>query len=534
MSTPQSTIYICSGVRLDNRYEHSIYFANTTAQQEYFAGKVVKTFPAYSYLRKSWPLQVEATMEQAKTWSYLYFRNGTGKFYYYFINNVEYKNDNMVELSLELDVIQTYLEDIKNGLLPSFIERQHTVSDEPGEYTLDEGLDVGELIEGPWVDLSGIEELAILVLASFNPNYADTTQPVQALAGSYNGVFSGLKLWAVDGAKWADWGDQLDNLAEAGFLDGIVNMWMYPKNLITLGGENTWTDDDLCKTVAGYHANGVQSPTIASRPTELDGYTPDNKKLLCYPYQFLYCSNNAGTSAVYRYERFYDPDNIQFTLYGSLSPDASVMLVPETYNGAGLNFEQAITLGGYPTCAWDSDIYKMWLAQNMNQHDLGYSNAIVQAGAGAVLAVGSAFTGNIPGALGGLAMAYGGANQIDQLLAQRKDMSIQPPQARGNFSTSTNITAGKQTFTFYKKSITKETAKVLDDYFTMYGYKLNRVQTPNIHARPAFTYVKTVGCNMKGNFCTADLTRIQTIFDKGVTFWVNGDRVADYSQTNTL
>ena len=131
MSTPQSTIYICSGVRLDNRYEHSIYFTSSTAQQEFFAGKVVKTFSAYSYLRKSWPLQVQATMEEAKTWSYLYFYNGTGqKVYYYFITGVEYKNENTVELSLELDVIQTYMKEIRSGLLPCYVERQHTESDE--------------------------------------------------------------------------------------------------------------------------------------------------------------------------------------------------------------------------------------------------------------------------------------------------------------------------------------------------------------------------------------------------------------------
>ena len=87
MSAPQSTIYVCSGVRLNSRYDHTIWFGSPADQQEYFAGKVVKTFPAYSYLRKTWPIQVQATLEQAQGWSYLYFRNGSGKIYYYFINN---------------------------------------------------------------------------------------------------------------------------------------------------------------------------------------------------------------------------------------------------------------------------------------------------------------------------------------------------------------------------------------------------------------------------------------------------------------
>ena len=101
------------------------------------------------------------------------------------------------------------------------------------------------------------------------------------------------------------------------------------------------------------------------------------------------------------------------------------------------------------------------------------------------------------------------------------------------------------TFTFYTKELDTEHAKIIDNYFTMFGYKLNRVQKPNLCTRPAFTYIKTVGCNITGidtngnlltgaNFCTEDRVKINTIFDRGITFWVDGDRIADYSQDNTV
>lgn len=527
MSAPKSTIYVCSGVRLDPRYEHSIYFENATAQQEYFAGKVAHTFSAYSYLRKSWPIQVDATMEQAKTWSYLFFRNGTGKFYYYFITNVEYKSENSVLLTLELDVLQTYLFDF--DLLDCFVERQHTTTDGIGEHTLDEGLEVGDLKDLEVVDWEALKELCILVLATFNPNYADTTEPVQALSGMYDGVFSGLKVWAVSAAQWQQWGNQLDNLAEAGFLDGIISMWMYPKALVRLGGENTWEDDDLCKTVEGCQA--VANFKNVTRPTKVDYYEPRNNKLLCYPYNFLYVSNNSGGSAVFRYERFIT-GGADFKVQGSLSPDAPVKMWPVNYNGI-TNYEQGLTLGAFPACAWDADVYKMWLAQNQNQQGLAYATAGSQVIGGAVAGIASLATGNLVGVGAGALTAVSGAHQIAGLLAQKADMAIQPPQSRGSFSANVNVTAGKQTFTFYKKTVTAETARVLDDYFTMYGYKLNRVQKPNIHARPAFTYIKTVGCHIQGAMCTEDVTKIETIFDHGITFWVNGDKVADYSQNNT-
>lgn len=543
MSTPQSIINICSGVRLDNRYEHSIYFANATAQREYFAGKVVKTLSAYSYLRKSWPLQVEATMEQAKSWSYLFFRNGTGKYYYYFINQIEYKNDNMVELTLELDVLQTYLFDF--NLLNCFVERQHTTTDLPGEHTVDEGLDVGELVESGAENWTELNELCILVLSTINPNYAETQTPVQALGDMYDGVFSGLKVWAVESKDWAQWSLKLDALAEAGYLDGIVAMWMYPKQCVALGGENKWGDSVLCKVVTDCGNSHSGFEYIGNNGTLAEDYQPKNRKLLCYPFRFLYATNNQGGGAVYRFERFADPTTPKFQARGSISADGTVKMRPYNYNGitainttgfTGVdcigNYDHGLTLSGFPSCAWDADVYKLWLAQNQNQNAHAMNTAGLAVAGGAVATVASAFMGNVAGVVGGVGAMVGGGQQIGALLAQKADMAIQPPQARGAFSSNVNIVSKMHTFTFYTKSVDKEHARIIDDYFTMYGYKLNRVQKPNIGARPAFTYIKTIGCNISGNMCTEDRTKITGIFDHGVTWWKNGDKIGDYTQEN--
>ena len=533
MSTPQSIINVCSGVRLDNRYEHSIYFPNRTSQESYFAEKVDMTFSAYSYLRKSWPLTVAATMEQAKTWNYLYFQNGTGKTYYYFITNIEYKNDSAVELSLELDVLQTYLFDFE--MLDCFVERQHTETDALGEHTLDEGLELGELIDNGYEQWESLRDLCILVLASINPNYADTEKPVQALGGKYDGVFSGLKVWAVNYGDWAAWSAKLDDLTAAGFVDGIISMWMYPKAAVKLGGENTWSDGVLCKVVDGcIFANATY--TLSGRPDDLGGYTGiKNKKLLSYPFSFVYATNNCGGSAVYRYERF--DEDPTFTVKGCISPEAVIKMYPMGYNGFAshwANYEQGLTLTGFPSCAWDADVYKLWLAQNQNQHQLTDTMSTLSMIGGAASAVASIATGNFMGALGGAGGVIGGASQIASLMAQKRDMAIQPPQSRGSFSGNVNIVAGYNTFSFYHKSVDAYHAKIIDDYFTMYGYKLNSVQKPNLCARKAFTYIKTVGCHIQGNMCTEDIVKVESIFDKGITFWRNGDRIADYSQDNTV
>lgn len=534
MSTPQTTINVCSGVRLDPRYEHTIYFDNQADQYRYFEGKVVKTFSSYSYIRKHWPLKVQATMEQARTWNYLFFRNSeSAKIYYYFITDIEYINDSTVELSLELDVMQTYLKDFT--LLPCFIERQHSTTDKVGENLVDEGLDTGEMTVISEKDSTIIKDLCVLTLATFNPNYANTGTPIQALSGTYNGVFSGLRVWGTHQTKFNDLGDKLDELAEAGFLDGIVSMWMYPVQLVEIGTGDSWSDDYVFNIVKEAYPGGL-GVSFMNQPTDIGGYIPKNNKLFCYPYNMMVVTNNNGETACYHFERFKDPANIKFNLFGGVTAESGVYLAPCYYNSKTVenNWTEGLHLGGFPTCAWDSDIYKMWLAQNQNQNSLTNTMGQLAIGAGAVTAIGSLLTGNLGGVAGGAGMAIGGAQQIASLNAQKKDREILPPQAKGSFSSSVNITAGKQLFTAKHIGITKEYARIIDDYFTMYGYRMKRVATPNINARPCFTYVKTIGCLISGKMCTDDIVKIETIFDNGITFWKDGDKIGDYSQDNSV
>ena len=157
---------------------------------------------------------------------------------------------------------------------------------------------------------------------------------------------------------------------------------------------------------------------------------------------------------------------------------------------------------------------------------------MLSAGLTVAAGVGSAIMTGGAGAAVGLSAASHGASQIASLLSQRADKEIQPPQAKGTYSSSVNIATEHQTFTFMKKSIDRQHAMIIDDYFDLYGYKTNRVKVPNRNVRENWTYTKTIGCHVSGNFCTEDLRKIQSIYDNGVTFWVNGDRIGSYGLTN--
>lgn len=522
MSAPNSQINICSGVRLNHDYIHTIWFSSLNEQVAYFSGKVVKTFSGYTFLRKSWSIKVATTMEQAQTWSYLYFRNGSGKHYFYFINNIEYINDETVELFLEMDVMQTYAFDYT--LLRSFVDREHVSDDAIGKNLVDEKLELGDF---KVIDetVSQMRDLCILVQATYNPINTTEENTDTVLGALYNNTFSGLGIYAVNALDWASWGAKLKLLDEYGKSDGIISMWMYPKSLVRLHTENEWSDGEVVKSVAGT----AELYTNVSRNTTLSGgYKPRNNKLFTYPYNFLYVTNNTGSSAVYKYEYFGDPSFCNFKVLGALSPDANAKMYPINYKGHQHNYDEGLTLGGFPSCAWNQDVYKLWLAQNQNQHTYAAAGAVLKIAGGVI---GTVVSGGIGAAIGGGAI-IGGATQIGQMMAQQADKEIQPPQAKGQSSGSVNVANGFQVFSLIRKSISEEFARMIDDYFDLYGYKVNAVKVPNRAVRENWTYTKTVDCSIKGNFCTEDQKKIQDIFNKGITFWKNGDSIGDYSLPN--
>lgn len=531
MSTPLSQIRICAGVRLNNDYQHTIWFDSYDDQKEYFTGKVVKTFPDYTYLRKNWSIKVDATMAQAQGWNYLFFSNyDSAKFYYYFINDVQYVNDNTVELFIELDVMQTYLFDY--DLLPCMVDREHVYSDKPSEWLMDEALETGDLVVNEADDID-IQNLCVMILSSTNPNNGYTVWGNSSLP-----YFSGLGLYAVKSADFTKLRDAIQSLDDDG-RESIVAMWMYPKDLVDIGvGDGEWPDRDVTpdgeewewgKGVFAETVRGVKSVDVWVSPEyeDIDGYEPINKKLFAHPFNFMYITNNAGGSAVYRYEFFnnYPNANCNFKLYGALSPESSVIMYPYNYKGCKHFYDEGLTGASYPTCAWNQDVYKMWLAQNQNQLANSMNLTNISAAGGILSAMSSALTLNLGGVAGGISSTVNAYGQAQTLLAQKKDMAVQPPQARGQHSSSINIHAMKQTYTIMRKSVSQEHAKRIDDYFTMYGYKCNQVKIPNRNVRERFTFTKTVGCTISGNICTSDKRKIESIYNNGVTFWLNGDLI---------
>ena len=519
---PNTIIRVLHNCPLDKTYDHTIYFSSENAQVNYFQGLTKYTFSEQTYQRvHKGKARVQRKAEDLYDCNYMMFQNSSfgNKWFYAFITSVEYVNNITSEITFEIDVMQTWFFDY--NLEQCFVEREHSVTDNIGDNLVPEKLELGDYIVAD-IKSSGLissiaTDWAYIVVASFDKNGND------AWGQLYQGVYSGLVYNFFE--TYTAVNDFLESYASKA-MEGVLCILQIPKFM--------YDDYKQNPQVPVTHVLELDSP-----PTNFGGYVPKNKKLLTYPYNFLYVTNYNGNSAVYHYEYFYyhaslgedETTNPTFELVASLNTTPSISCIPRGYkfnkNGgydANTNDDERLVLKGLPICAYNVDAFKAWLAQNASSLGVSALSNVVNYG----MAVG-AITGGTGAGIGAVA---GVGVSVANTLSQIYQASIRPPQANGEQGSISNVNIGLFDFGFYKKQIRPEFARIIDDYFNMYGYATHRVKTPNRSSRPYWNYVKTIGCVVTGSIPADDMYKICSIYDNGITFWKNGANVGNYSLDN--
>ena len=110
--------------------------------------------------------------------------------------------------------------------------------------------------------------------------------------------------------------------------------------------------------------------------------------------------------------------------------------------------------------------------------------------------------------------------------------SFAPNTISGNASGGDiNSSSSQNTFIISHNEIKPEYAEIIDNFFEMYGYKINKLKVPETTSRKYWNYVKTIDINMEGNIPETDLTELKNIFNTGVTIW-HTDNMYNYSLNN--
>lgn len=528
---PDGEVNILRGVPLDADYKNTLYFASASAQSSYFASKAKYTYSSMMYIRETGRIRVPIAADSIFDCNYLMYRNAqyVNKWFYAFIKQVYYVNDNCAEIDFEIDVLQTWFFNI--DIKPSFIERQHTVTDDIGDNVVTENLDIGEYEILNVTASDRFSTWDIVMLSTFDPATWQSSG-----GGLSGGVYTALNRTVIGAVSISLTGqtptasfttdprtfiaDLINNHSDK--IDGVVSIFMTPHTL-----------------------EGSQGlPFAVSKPTAttplLGSYVPRNKKLYTAPFTTLYVTNGDGAGKMYRFEDFAGALTADFKIYTDRAPNQSVIAVPVAYktptysqsDNNALNFSESLVMSGFPECAWTSDIYKAYVAQNKASLTLSTIVASSQAIAGTVTAVASGGVGAVAGAAG----VISGIAKVGSIVTDLLDKARLAPQVHGSPTGTSFFTVGDKTFRGYTLSPKAEYVQILDNYFDMFGYAIHRVQTPNLSARPHWTYIKTANVCILAKtdgLPASDLAKICSIFDNGITYWRNASEVGNYALDNS-
>ena len=590
-----TTFSFYKGVNLSLNSIDTFYFANRSAQTTYFATKLSFTVAKCSYQRADiGKVKVDKAYKYVYDCDYLSFKNTSyeNKTFYAFITGVEYIDDNTTIVYYVIDNVQTWLLDCT---IPAcYIERQHSTTDNFGDNMLLDPIDCGEYVTKEIMDnLSS--DFVVVFQATFNVGLwaSDFTTKQAPELQLKNGIYDNASQWAVyanvssnvasDNSALSEILNAIYNGLGGVTVDDFINIYMYPKAAIALGsgtgnvytvvGAVSQTTDlnKIFRVVGAYQSNDragqtIQlSQTLKVHPTTLDSYTPKNAKTLQYPYAVLHITNNDGSAIDLKYEKFRKPsDNsivdVQLRLTGCTTGEGKVRLTPEQYLGVAetaLDYDTAIDSSAFPTVSMVGDPYLIYLAQNKNRIQNGYdqmlysaaasiggaaasdiqSVAMMYAGSQAGGGESSGISGKMAGqnTLGaGVSSAITTFGKVQSLNAQFSDMAIAPATASGLSGIGLAFQNGKKLFTVTCKTVDRYHAKMIDDFYTMFGYPVRSIQSPNLCARTKFTYIKTVGVIVKGSAPELVKQDLENKLNNGLRFWSSTGDIGDFSVNNAV
>lgn len=589
---PNTEVIILSGVPLDNTYNHTLYFANKTQQENTFktfiatiptdTGNIPATLDKLSYQRiNSNVMKVAFKADNIYNCNYMMFKNTSysDKWYYAFINSVEYINENSSQINYTLDVIQTYYFDYEFG--DCLIQRQHATTDVIGDNIIPENLDTGDMtvvnrkelsnsfVTGTKSNLS--DQYGILIHSTYPlVYYMDGTRhefngtiddKYVLMHKDFNNII-GCGLYYIDISKFMGTdpvGPTLfDALARGGKAESILYITLVKRSWVAPYFDTVFSDTinfyEILSRNSEFTATFNEQYTFAIESTT--DYEPiyrlpvRNMKVYTYPFTYVQLADNNGSNKIYKNELFQNitNNNNTITFYGEYSgayPNQPLLLYPINYNNINFNYQEGMTTELTSLCLYSFNTFANWYAQHQNSIQMSkmqqYLHLGLDVATTAILLPVAPVMAGIKATKG----AISAAEDIFKLNSELADKRKLPLTT--NNVTGTNIT----NLTYRHSGVWAETIKLRDEYlqkidmyFTMFGYAQNKVGKPNIHARESFTYIKTANCiihpkqdttgkNLPSFTCDVE-NQISDIFNNGITFWVNPSQVGDYSVNNAI
>lgn len=579
---PIGYVRLLKGVALEPGYENTIYFESKLDQFNYFFHHNGISFNSISYTRYNRGIiRVGRNIKDCYNINYMMYCNdvpasssfsSSQKWFYCFVTEVNYIAEEVTEIIFEPDVLQSWMFDYDLG--SCYVDRQHTVTDAPGEWIEEEGLDVGpkmyQLLQPP---LWNTGNWSVVVACDMTPSYSvydGWTLAQNDGGGVSGGVYSALHYVAFDLISITSGGTvtvdqaELTKLREffseltsmfTDYTNRVVSVFMMPTAIVThVATYNEPYTHNFYIEKQVPTANHPNNHRWLYQSANGQRYVK-NYKLYTYPYTALVATNGVDTLSEWPFEFFggSQPDNCLFRTYAALSAEPECWMLPLYYRGLAENFNEKIDFGTFPVCSWSSDNYFAWLANTM----VGFGDMVLNdVAAGARYQLSQVNSARIANRTNRNRLKFSGSpwgnSQIKNLARtaqgnfdRKESNAIQTlglvdyaSEIAGNLGEFFSVMGDTyfpfnpkqanmlrmftdlRSYQFFSYKPTDNYIERLDDYFSRYGYAIKKMWVPNRKARTRWTYLKTVGLNFTRCDMPGDIAEeIRSIYEAGVTWW---------------
>lgn len=277
------------------------------------------------------------------------------------------------------------------------------------------------------------------------------------------------------------------------------------------------------------------------------GYIPINNKCYNYPYNYIVASDNKGSLVEYRFEDFPNRTpsfNIKFTS----NTENALVLIPNNYMGTNTSLDYSMIVEGFPQIPYMSSDYAYYLGtHNANTaiakytRYMDYGKSIYDSAKGIIrsytnsklpitdkkkIASETAKRGqDLYDSIENAVVSIGKSvdNSISAV-AEGVDANSKAVNVMNAGSVSTLTALGFFGVSIYYKYLCTSDIKIIDDYFSRYGYNWCKEENLDLRHCTDYSYIKTAGCNIEGAIPVADKQNLNALFDAGITIWKNKQR----------
>lgn len=567
-----SRIILVKNIKIDRNYTNVLSYTEEEMLNLCEAQKIAER-EDYSFIRKSGSIHTNFTYEECIKANYIAFQNKdySNKWFFAWIDDVTYISDATTDITFSIDAWSTWFSYWTKK--DCFIKRQHVLDDAMYKHTIPENLDVGEVIEEAEItDSSYTNEYGYYVAVSSSWKIKDNSTGSELLESDKGEQYAGISVYDnnVFGTQILlikiDTLEDFKNLVlllsrtnSDGHIADIENIFIVPNALIE-ASKLIKHDAVLYNNEKAFTFYTLQYDLTPTKFTQsiqklqsFSTYKPKNNKCFCYPYNYMFVSNNQGSHNIYKYEDF-SSDTCQFENQISLTIGCSGRLVPLNYKHMQTADDEALALGKYPTCSWSSDAYTNWLTKeavnNVTSLALGVGSLVAGAMTGGVSTLSQeaisqmtikeqeryARAQKIDSVSSGASLGQSVSGSVLSTIGNFYSASLMPNieggQATGDIIWSTN----NNKFVIRQMRAKDEYMKIIDDYFSRFGYKSNRIESPNITGRKEFNYVEIGDAEEigYGEVPSKYMEVINNACRRGITIWHNYSNLGNYNIDNSI